>query len=191
LAQGAPGPYGPLLPADENGVELPPGFRSRVVARAGVPVEGTDYVWPVFPDGGATFATRGGWIYVANTEWVPPEGGGVSAIRFSHSGAIEDAYSICEGTSINCAGGATPWGTWLTCEEFATGHVWECDPSGRSPAVRRDPLGSFQHEAVAADPIGRRLYLTEDVPDGRFYRFTPTRWGRLDAGRLEVAAVAT
>jgi secreted PhoX family phosphatase len=191
LAEGGPSPYGPLLPPDENGLQLPAGFRSRIIARAGEPVSGTSYVWMIFPDGGATYATRGGgWIYVANSEFVPPEGGGVSAIRFSRSGEIEDAYNICTGTMINCAGGKTPWGTWLTCEEFASGHVWECDPTGQAPAVRRDPLGTFQHEAVAADPVGRRLYLTEDVPDGGFYRFTPTRWGNLEAGVLEIASVS-
>lgn len=30
-------------------------------------------------------------------------------------------------------------------------------------------MGAFTHEAVAADPLGRRLYLTEDTQSGRFY----------------------
>jgi secreted PhoX family phosphatase len=60
------------------------------------------------------------------------------------------------------------------------------------PAARRDALGTFQHEAVAVDPQRRVLYLTEDLPDGRFYRFRPARWRRLAAGGiLEVAEVGS
>jgi secreted PhoX family phosphatase len=55
--------------------------------------------------------------------------------------------------------------------------------------VERPALGTFTHEAVAVDPIGRRLYLTEDTSDGRFYRFTPAQWPSLDAGTLEAARV--
>ena len=185
-ARGGPGPWGELLPPNDDGIQLPRGFRSRVVARAGLPVGNTKYVWPVYPDGGATFRTPDGWIYVANSEWVPPAGGGASAIRFDRAGNVMSAYSICSGTLLNCAGGATPWETWLSCEEHPFGHVWECDPLGRRPAAKRPALGTFQHEAAAVDPRRKVVYLTEDVPDGRFYRFTPRRWPSLEAGTLEV-----
>lgn len=184
------GPYGPLRPADANGVMLPRGFSSRIVARSGTGVAGTSYVWHDNPDGGATFPTDdGGWIYVSNSESNGPDGG-VGAIRFAKDGRVTDAYRICEGTARNCAGGPTPWGTWLTCEEVDRGRVWECDPTGNDVAVDRPALGVFQHESAAVDPVHQRVYLTEDQPDGRFYRFSATRYPRLDAGALEVADVA-
>jgi uncharacterized protein len=184
------GPYGALGPPDANGLRLPQGFTSRVVARGNEIVPGTTYRFPVQPDGQATFATAdGGWILVTNSEFAPPDGG-VSATRFDASGKVVDAYRILGGTTLNCSGGPTPWGTWLSCEETDSGSVWECDPTKPSEGVRRAALGSFKHEAVAVDSAGQRLYLTEDTGDGNLYRFTPEAYPVLDTGVLEVAVVA-
>jgi secreted PhoX family phosphatase len=198
-AQPGPGPYGPLQPPDQNGIMLPAGFKSRVIAQGGRPVPGTSYVWHIFSDGQATFASdEGGFILVANSENPPDLGaevppgagpGGASAIRFHADGSIADAYSILSGTSVNCAGGATPWGTWLSCEEHVNGQVWECNPTGRSPAVARPAMGVFEHEAVTVDPRERRIYLSEDNAGGGFYRFTPSSYPDLSSGVLEVAKV--
>jgi secreted PhoX family phosphatase len=186
-AETGPGPFGPLLDPDENGIQLPRGFRSRVLARAQQVVPGTDYTWHIFPDGGATFPVFSGWIYVSNSEI--PGTGGAGALRFDRAGRVVDAYPILTGTIQNCAGGKTPWQTWLSCEEYPGGYVWECDPRGRGVATPHPAMGRFQHEAVAADPVARHFYLTEDVGDGGLYRFRPARWGDLSAGVLEIASV--
>jgi uncharacterized protein len=183
---GEGGGYGPLGPPDAEGMRLPEGFAARVIARGGEPLGPSAYEWHAFSDGAETFPTReGGFILVSNSEL--DEGGGASAIRFSPQGAVVDAYRILEGTRRNCSGGGTPWGTWLSCEEVLTGRVWECDPRGAQRALPRPAMGVFKHEAAAADPHGRRIYMTEDLPDGGFYRFTPRLWGDLSEGLLEIA----
>ncbi|MFY1676793.1 alkaline phosphatase PhoX [Streptomyces sp. WMMC905] len=182
-AQPGPGPYGPPGSPDANGIRLPQGFTSRVIARSGHVVPGTSYTWHDAPDGGACYADGTGWIYVSNAETLTS--GGASAVRFSADGVVTAAYRILSGTRQNCAGGSTPWGTWLSCEEVSRGHVHEADPWGVAEAVRRPALGRFKHEAAAADPVRRVIYLTEDEPDGCFYRFVPDSWGDLSSGRLQ------
>ena len=184
---------GPLQPPDENGIMLPAGFRSRVVARSGqMPTSNSAFRWHASPDGGACFPTsEGGWVYVSNSE-ESSQTGGVGALRFNANGSIVDAYSILENTSRNCAGGATPWGTWLSCEEIESGQVFECDPMGNTAAVVRPGLGTFNHEAVAVDLQHNCAYLTEDMRDGGLYRFVSARGlPDLTEGRLEIAAVVS
>lgn len=175
---------------------VPRGFSVRQVARTGErPVAGSDYIWHAEPDGGAAFPMDdGGWVYVSNAEVGTWQQGGVGALRFDASGWLIDSYAICVGTTNNCAGGPTPWGTWLTCEEIDEGLVHECDPTGRRSSVPLPALGIFKHEAAAVDRVHRHIYLTEDVEDGNLYRFVPDHYPRggradLSSGRLEVAVV--
>jgi secreted PhoX family phosphatase len=188
-AQPGAGPYGALGAPDAGGLRLPGGFTSRVVARSGQRVPGTSYTWHNAPDGGACYADGSGWIYVSNSEISPS--GGAGALRFSSTGTVTSAYRILSGTRTNCAGGRTPWNTWLSCEEVDRGYVYETDPWGVKAAVRRDAMGRFKHEAAAADPTRGVVYLTEDVTDGCFYRFRPTTWGDLSSGTLEVMVAGT
>lgn len=188
------GEIGPLGEPDENGVRVPAGFTARIVARSKERVLAeSEYIWHQAPDGGATFATPdGGWIYVSNSEL--PLVGGVGALRFDARGEVVDAYAILTDTNVNCAGGPTPWGAWLSCEEVSSGRVFECDPRGLLPAVVRPLLGIFKHEAAAVDPVKHHVYLTEDEEDGCFYRFASTGDGPfgfvdLSRGTLAVAEV--
>jgi secreted PhoX family phosphatase len=186
---------GGLNAPDENRLRLPSGFQSHVIARSSEIVTNTGYLWHAAPDGGACFPEDdGGWIYVSNSE-LEGNNGGVSAIKFSEAAEIVEAYSILSGTNRNCSGGATPWGTWLSCEELTDkGRVFECDPKGLATAIERPALGYFKHEATAYDTFNHQIYLTEDEKDGRLYRFTPSSltesgYADLSAGVLESAEI--
>jgi len=183
----APSGYGALGQPDANGLRLPTGFTSRIIGTSGQPVLGTDYVWHDNPDGGACFATDDeGWIYVSNSESGPANGGGVSMVRFAKDGSIVEARRILANTARNCAGGATPWNSWLSCEEIPQGRVHECYPLEARAGEVRPALGVFSHEAVVVDAERKTLYLTEDEPNSGLYRFRPTAYPDLSAGVLEV-----
>ncbi|NRA66544.1 MAG: DUF839 domain-containing protein [Pseudobacteriovorax sp.] len=189
--------YGPLQSPNNLGLRLPQGISARLVAESGTNVSTVSgrsgYTWHRAPDGGACFPTEdGGWIYTSNSE--VRSDGGAGSLRFDRSGNIIDAYSILEGTRNNCAGGPTPWQTWLSCEEVDRGMVYECDIYGQKTAISRPALGSFKHEAVAVDPDEGCIYLTEDERDGLFYKFIPDniRNGKFDlsSGQLRAAVVS-
>lgn len=133
-----------------------------------------------------------------------PSYGGTSTLVYDPaSGRLESQYLSLAGTERNCAGGATPWGSWLSCEEStnpaggkhgqAHGWVFEVPsaPAGTAEPRPLKAMGRFNHEAAAVDPRTGIVYLTEDKAEGLFYRFVPRRPGQLAAGgRLEALALA-
>ena len=139
--------YGPRRAANEHGLMLPEGFRSRLIARGDEAVPGTGYRWHRASDGAACFPTDdGGWILVSNSETQRAARPRSASIRRARSRPpIGSSRARPE-----LRGRRDAWGTWISCEEHG-GHAWECDP----PAGERGDApgaGRFKHEAAAVDP---------------------------------------
>ena len=198
--------YGPLRPDPAGRLSLPNGFHYTVVAESGVTTLDSGEPTPDHIDGAVSFTRPGGdgYCLVTNHEiravgtfthgvphlpglsYDPGVNGGTTTIEIDADGNRVREYVSLAGTSTNCAGGRTPWGTWLTCEENVApagrtkphGFVFEVDPYDMSANLDPQPisaLGRFEHEAVAVDPDTGQIYETEDAgdPHGLFYRWTP------------------
>ncbi|GHH73795.1 hypothetical protein GCM10018793_13180 [Streptomyces sulfonofaciens] len=215
--------YGPLADDPAGLLALPAGFSYRVITRTGVTTLESGESTPSNHDGTATFAgPRGTTLLVNNHELAGPRSdwphpvpltedlvydpgaaGGCTVVEVRPGGQVAEWVGLA-GTSTNCAGGRTPWDTWLSCEETEDragqnemtkdhGYVFEVDPADRRANRAPKPikaLGRYAHEAVVVDPARGHLYLTEDAagPNGLLYRWTPPHGFRHGRGRLRTLA---
>ncbi len=142
-------------------------------------------------------------VYDAGKGGIPCLGGTTTMVYDTQNRRLVRSFLSLAGTIRNCAGGPTPWGSWISCEETVEraggpldkdhGYCFEVpatfDPAVAKPAPLKK-MGRFNHEAVAVDPASGIVYLTEDRGDGLIYRYVPQTRGRLaDGGRLQALAI--
>jgi secreted PhoX family phosphatase len=219
-------PFPPLQDDPKGILALPTGFKYTIVTRAGeTTLDGKAGKTPSNHDGTAAFAAAKGRIrlvqnhelsshttplgvpHVRGTVYDPgaPNAGGCTVIETDSSGRNHGEWVGISGTLVNCAGGPTPWGSWLTCEETETkagtawtgggtsgayekdhGYVFEVFPgdSARQLPKPIKAFGRYAHEALAVSPDRRHVYLSEDAsgPTGLFYRWTAPRGVKLGPG---------
>lgn len=222
--------YGALEPDAAQRLELPPGFAYRIVSRVGdamddgLRVPGLADGMHAFPGpAGTTVLVRNHELDVgarqhafAGLDRIPAHvrarmfdpavgtGGTTTLVVEPDAARVRRQFLSLAGTLRNCAGGATPWGSWISCEESVVpagaggarrshGYAFEVSAAatGLVPARPLTAMGRFHREAVAVDPVSGIVYQTEDRDDGLLYRYVPRAPSRLAAGgRLEALAIA-
>ncbi|MEO8573017.1 MAG: alkaline phosphatase PhoX [Pyrinomonadaceae bacterium] len=227
--------YGELVPTaskntGETYLTLPNGFQYNVIGKFDSPLA-DGRVTPRLHDGMAAFKVKSELRIVRNHEVIGGKiprpgsaianenhydetaGGGTTTLVIDPKTRqiVRDFVSL-SGTLINCCGGATPWGSWISCEETVLGQTVLTDARGNKtggfpkshgycfevsasanrnlPPVPLKAMGRFVHEAIAVDKRTGIVYLTEDLNPCGFYRFIPKRNKRLaEGGVLQMLAV--
>ena len=215
----------------ETYLALPKGFEYNVIGKSGSPLADAR-VTPRAHDGMAAFKVRNELRIVRNHEvsggriprpgsaigkgnhYDDTAGGGTTTLVIDPRSrqVVRDFVSL-SGTLVNCGGGPTPWGSWISCEETTIGPTIRTSPAGvmtggfpkphgycfevfasannNLPAIPLKAMGRFEHEAVAIDKRTGIVYLTEDMTPCGFYRFLPKRSKRLsEGGVLQMLAVS-
>lgn len=231
--------YGPLVKDPQGILDLPKEFKYQIISRAGNKMNDGFFVpglpdgMATFPaENGLTILirnhelmpkTHGPYgkqnellgdiprdkIYDYGQGKTPSTGGTTTLIYDTKNQEVVSEYLSLTGTVRNCAGGATPWNSWITCEEtvyragdFAERSYFDKDhgynfevPASLTPTLY-DPvplidMGRFNHEAVAVDPDSGIVYQTEDRSDGLIYRFIPNVPGQLaKGGKLQALVIS-
>ncbi len=212
--------YGPLRPVKDATtglplLELPEGFRYLTFGWTGDPMDDGRRVPPLH-DGMAAFAGPNGQVVLVRNHEIASgpalsasaydaqAGGGTTTTIFDQVAerVISTRVSLA-GTIRNCAGGPTPWGSWLTCEESVVGptdakgavplqhgYVFEVPHDGTSDAKPIKGMGCFVHEAVAVDPQTGIVYQTQDRAQAGVFRYVPSVRGKLaQGGKLQMLAI--
>lgn len=142
-------------------------------------------------------------LYDAGRSISPGLGGTTTVVYDTKTGRVETQFLSLAGTEHNCAGGPTPWGSWISCEETVSradeaheqdhGYNFEVPIDLGGGAVLPEPIkamGRFNHEAIALDPRTGIVYQTEDRDDALLYRYIPNQPGKLIAGgRLQALRI--
>jgi secreted PhoX family phosphatase len=209
--------YGPIN-NDQGPLRLPEGFQARVLQAIGDPMS-DGRPTPVSFDGMGCFQTGPDEVrLVRNHEdrngvapaigpkpYDPVAAGGTTTLVVGRNRKLEASWVSITGTAVNCAGGTTPWGSWITCEETVVGpregyqktHGWcfEVPASAKGPvdAIPLKAMGRFAHEALCIDPRTSIAYQTEDngfPPGSGLFRFLPNQRTQYAAGgRLQMARI--
>lgn len=224
--------YGALVPDPNAILDLPVGFKYQIISKLkqkmndGLPV-------PDNADGMGCFALDKERVALIRNHEIPllkpkaskikdnsnvtantkafdytndghPLPGGTSNIIYNiKTGKVENEFMSLLGTIRNCSGGATPWGSWLSCEESVErastliqkdhGYIFEVPSNAKSliDAIPLTQMGRFNHEAACVDDKTGIVYLTEDRHDSLFYRFIPKQPGKLHkGGKLQALAIS-